>query len=142
MAGTAGPSHTELNDISFDMNFDPDAAQRIRDIAAAKDRAVRSEVTAKEAVKTRGSVGLVVPNECRRIPSSSAHQARTVVCSFVVFSNWRLSWCHVVCNGRSVRTQDKHVVKPSVHYTCRMVGAHCYAVTELVRLVMRTQCTR
>eukprot|EP00752_Nemacystus_decipiens_P007074 g6339.t1 len=37
------PSHTELNDISFDMNFDPEAAQRIRDIAAAKDRAVRAE---------------------------------------------------------------------------------------------------
>ena len=38
------PSHTELNDLSFDMNFDPEAAQRIRDIAAAKDRAVRVEV--------------------------------------------------------------------------------------------------
>lgn len=40
----ARPSHTELNDLSFDMNFDPEAAQRIRDIAAAKDRAVRAEV--------------------------------------------------------------------------------------------------
>lgn len=38
------PSHSELNDLSFDINFDPEAAQRIRDIAAAKDRAVRSEV--------------------------------------------------------------------------------------------------
>lgn len=35
----------ELNDLSFDMNFDPETAQRIRDIAAAKDRAVRSEVS-------------------------------------------------------------------------------------------------
>eukprot|EP00903_Cladosiphon_okamuranus_P013509 g12582.t1 len=42
MAATR-PSHTELNDLSFDMNFDPEAAQRIRDIAAAKDRAVRAE---------------------------------------------------------------------------------------------------
>lgn len=40
----ARPSHAELNDLSFDMNFDPEAAQRIRDIAAAKDRAVRAEV--------------------------------------------------------------------------------------------------
>ena len=42
--GAARPGHAELNDLSFDMNFDPEAAQRIRDIAAAKDRAVRSEV--------------------------------------------------------------------------------------------------
>ncbi|CAM9307168.1 unnamed protein product [Laminaria digitata] len=43
-AGVAArPGHAELNDLSFDMNFDPEAAQRIRDIAAAKDRAVRSE---------------------------------------------------------------------------------------------------
>lgn len=42
--GAARPSHTELNDLSFDMNFDPEAAQRIRDIANAKDRAARAEV--------------------------------------------------------------------------------------------------
>ncbi|CAN0546152.1 unnamed protein product, partial [Ectocarpus sp. 12 AP-2014] len=41
--GAARPSHTELNDLSFDMNFDPEAAQRIRDIANAKDRAARAE---------------------------------------------------------------------------------------------------
>lgn len=35
---------TDLNDLSFDMNFDPETAQRIRDIASAKDRAVRVEV--------------------------------------------------------------------------------------------------
>lgn len=33
-----------MNDLSFDMNFDPETAQRIRDIAAAKERAVRAEV--------------------------------------------------------------------------------------------------
>jgi hypothetical protein len=32
-----------MDDLSFDMNFDPDTAQRIRDIAAAKERAVKSE---------------------------------------------------------------------------------------------------
>lgn len=42
--GVARPGQAELNDLSFDMNFDPEAAERIRDIAAAKDRAVRSEV--------------------------------------------------------------------------------------------------
>lgn len=31
------------------MNFDPEAAQRIRDIAAAKDKAVRAEVTTLRA---------------------------------------------------------------------------------------------
>ncbi|CAB1118634.1 unnamed protein product [Ectocarpus sp. CCAP 1310/34] len=41
--GAARASHTELNDLSFDMNFDPEAAQRIRDIANAKDRAARAE---------------------------------------------------------------------------------------------------
>ncbi|CAM9367201.1 unnamed protein product, partial [Hapterophycus canaliculatus] len=41
--GATRSSRTELNDLSFDMNFDPEAAQRIRDIATAKDRAVRAE---------------------------------------------------------------------------------------------------
>lgn len=41
-AGRAG--RNELNDLSFDMNFDPETAQRIRNIAAAKEKAVRSEV--------------------------------------------------------------------------------------------------
>lgn len=34
----------ELNDLSFDLNFDPETAQRIRDVAAAKDKAVSAEV--------------------------------------------------------------------------------------------------
>lgn len=42
--GVSRPGLAELNDLSFDMNFDPEAAERIRDIAAAKERAVRSEV--------------------------------------------------------------------------------------------------
>lgn len=41
-AGRVG--RNEMNDLSFDMNFDPETAQRIRNIAAAKDKAVRSEV--------------------------------------------------------------------------------------------------
>lgn len=48
--GVARPSRAELNDLSFDMNFDPEAAQRIRDIAAAKDRAVRAEVRIQRLV--------------------------------------------------------------------------------------------
>lgn len=58
MAG-ARPSHTELNDISFDMNFDPEAAQRIRDIAAAKDRAVRAEVWQSSIRLTETTISLV-----------------------------------------------------------------------------------
>lgn len=48
--GVARPNYTELNDLSFDMNFDPEAAQQIRDIAAAKDRAVRAEVRTQRRV--------------------------------------------------------------------------------------------
>lgn len=59
--GMARPSHTELNDLSFDMNFDPQAAQRIRDIAAAKDRAVRAEVRTQ---KTCCSLGIVFVGLC------------------------------------------------------------------------------
>lgn len=57
-AARSQASHTEFNDLSFDMNFDPEAAQRIRDIAAAKDRAVRLEVRAAE--KKRGARQAVV----------------------------------------------------------------------------------
>ncbi|CAM9963786.1 unnamed protein product, partial [Phaeothamnion confervicola] len=34
---------TEMDDLSFDMNFDPETARRIREIAAAKERAVAQE---------------------------------------------------------------------------------------------------
>lgn len=37
-------SFAGMNDLSFDVNFDPDIAQRIRDVATAKERAVRAEV--------------------------------------------------------------------------------------------------
>ncbi len=53
--GMARPSHTELNDLSFDMNFDPEAAQRIRDIASAKDRAVRVEVRVQSVLRRLAS---------------------------------------------------------------------------------------
>ncbi|CAM9664455.1 unnamed protein product [Discosporangium mesarthrocarpum] len=42
----AGPRRSELDDLSFDMNFDPETAQRIRELASAKERAVRAEVCA------------------------------------------------------------------------------------------------
>lgn len=45
--GAGRGSRNELNDLSFDMNFDPETAQRIRNIAAAKDEAVRSEVSCR-----------------------------------------------------------------------------------------------
>jgi hypothetical protein len=34
---------SDLDDLSFDMNFDTETAQRIRAIAAAKERAVKQE---------------------------------------------------------------------------------------------------
>lgn len=36
-------SNGALDDLSFDMNLDPDSAQRIRQIVAAKENAVNKE---------------------------------------------------------------------------------------------------
>jgi len=79
--GIARPSHTELNDLSFDMNFDPEAAQRIRDIAAAKDRAVRVEVNVQLFFRISAShlLGLLWKVSCfmfswtERLPGYARH---------------------------------------------------------------------
>ena len=42
--GLQRPKHTEVNNLSANIKFDAETAQRISDITAAKERAVRLEV--------------------------------------------------------------------------------------------------
>jgi hypothetical protein len=57
---------SDLDDLSFDMNFDSETAQRIRAIAAAKERAVQQEDydTAKVSNGHVQLVGLVYLHYC------------------------------------------------------------------------------